>query len=454
MSRKASAPLKRNNPPGPQGDLLGLRSLRAFNHDVLSYLMQLTRTYGDVVRFPFGPFEVYLVSRPELVYQILVQDADKFLKTRALKRILESSLGNGLLVNDGEAWRKQRRMVQPAFHMKRIENYAGAMVDFAQRIGREWQPGQLRDIHHDMMRLTMNIVSKTLFDADVSAEADRVGAAITTGLEVTNAQFSRLINLPAWLPTRENRKGKQALQTINDVVMGFIRARRASGEDKGDLLSMLMLSVDEEGKSGMTDKQVRDEAYTLFVAGHETTANALTWTWYLLATHPQVMLKLREELDAVLSGRAPMLSDLPNLPYTDVVLKESMRLYPPAWTVTREATQDIQLGEYLLPAGRVVFLSQYVSHHNPLYFAQPDEFMPERWADGFEKKLPRFAYYPFGAGPRICIGNTFALMEARLVLAELAQHFTLTMQPGFHPIARPSITLRPANGMQMVVHRR
>jgi cytochrome P450 len=445
---------RRVDPPGPRGDFLGIGILAQFRRDPLALFQTLARQYGDIARFPFGPFPAWLVSRPDLVHQMLVEDAGKFYKTRALKRALGPSLGNGLLLNDGESWRRQRRLVQPAFHMKRIEAYGQVMVDFAQRMLDEWKPGQTREINHDMMKLTLGVVAKTLFDADVSDKADRIGDAITVGLETTNKQFGRIINLPDWVPTRDNRRAKRALKTLDEVIMGFIHARRASGEDKGDLLSMLLLSVDAEAGGSMTDRQVRDEVFTLFAAGHETTANTLTWTWYLLSQNPRVEAKLHEELDRVLGGRPPTMGDLPQLPYTDVVIKESMRLYPPAWTVARQVMAPVTMGGFTIPAGETIFASQWVSHRDPRYFKDPEQFVPERWDGGFEKSLPKGAYFPFGAGPRICIGNTFALMEARLVLAAMAQHYQPRLAPGQVIATEPLITLRPRYGMKMIVESR
>ena len=448
--------MKRATPPGPDGDFLGLRSIRRFRRDALGYLTELARTYGDLVRFPFGPFQVYLVSHPDYVHQVYVEQASKFHKTRLFKQVLKPSVGNGLLTSDGEFWRRQRRMVQPAFHSKRVESYSGVMVDYTLRMLDGWAAGQEREIHHDMMRLTMAIVGKTLFDADVSGEADRIGQAITTGIEIDNRKFNRLVQWPGWAPTPDNRKSKQALKVIDDTIMGFIRERRASGEDKagtrGDLLSMLLLAADEDGAGGgMTDKQARDEAFTLFAAGHETTANALAWTWYLLSQYPQVEARLHEELDAALGGRPPAVQDLARLPYTDWIVKESLRLYPPAWTTTREPQEDVVIGGYPIPKGSTIFLSQWVSHRDPRTFDQPERFVPERWADGFEKQLPKGAYFPFAMGPRICIGNTFALMEARLVLAAMAQRYRLELLPGQTIAPQPLITLRPRDGIRMRV---
>jgi cytochrome P450 len=454
MSVEQRAWGKHINPPGPAGDPLGLRGMQEFRHDSLAYLTKMARTYGDVVRFRLGPPYTYMVAHPDYVHQILVDDADKYHKTDLIKRVLGPSLGNGLLLNEDESWRKQRRMMQPAFHARRIDSYAQVMVDFAVRTEQEWQrqPGQTRDVHHDMMHLTLGVVAKTLFDADVTGDADQISAAITLGLQVTNAKFSRIIPIPDWLPTRTNRRGKQSQRIIDDLLMGFIRDRRASGEDKGDLLSMLLMAVDDGG--GMTDAQLLNESFTLFVAGHETTANALTWTWYLLSQNPQAADRLHEELDRVLAGRTPTMQDLPNLPYTDAVIKESMRLYPPAWTVGRQPVVDVEVGGFTIPAGSGILISQYVLHRDPRYFAEPEQFRPERWADSLEKRLPRYAYFPFGAGPRVCIGNSFALMEARLVLAEMAQHYSPRLVPGHVVGTEPIVTLRPRGGMPMVIEQR
>ena len=453
MSAIASTQPKTTHPPGPKGDFLGLRSIRRFRQDALGYLTELARTYGDIAKFPFGPFPCYLVSHPDYVHQVYVEEAAKYHKTRLFKAVFKPSLGESLLTSDGDFWRRQRRLVQPAFHSKRIEAYGQVMVDYALRAMDSWAGGQERDLHHDMMHLTMAVVSKTLFDADVSADADEISQAISIGVETTNAKFNQVFQLPDWLPTRTNQRAKWAIAKINDVVMRFIRERRAASPDRladrGDLLSMLLLAADDNGEGRMTDQQVRNEAYTLFVAGHETTAVALTWTWYLLSQHPRVEAKLVEELRAVLGDRPPTVHDLSRLPYTDMIVKESMRLYPPAWVTTREPQADVVIGGYTIPKLSTVFVSPWVSHHDPRYFKQPDEFLPERWADGFEKQLPKGAYFPFAAGPRVCIGNLFAQMEARLILATIAQRYRLELAPGQTIEPEPLITLRPRHGMRM-----
>jgi cytochrome P450 len=423
--------------------------LRQFRADSLGVLEQAARL-GDLVIIPFGPRTMHFVNHPDLVHQVLVEQASKFYKTRLLKKVLSPSLGNGLLVSDGEFWRRQRKLAQPAFHHKRIESYGDVMVDYAQRMLAGWTAGETREIDHDMMMLTLGIVSKTLFDADTSPEAEALGEAITIGQQLLIKQFQSVFTPPRWLPTRDNKLGDWSLKVVDDTVMGFIRERRASVEDKGDLLSMLLLAQDD-GSGGMSDKQARDEAFTLFVAGHETTANALTWTWWLLSQHEEIEAKLHRELDAVLGGRTPAMRDLAQLPYLDRVVKESLRIRPPVWITSREPIEDVEIGGRLIPKGGFVSVSPWTMHRDPRFYEQPDCFIPERWTPEFEKRLPKFAYFPFGGGSRVCIGNQFALMEARLVLATAAQRYRLSYAGMGDPGLAPMITLRPKHGMPMRV---
>jgi cytochrome P450 len=434
--------------PAVHGGVLGLGSLLRFRNNPLIVLEEAARL-GSLSHIPFGPRAMLLVNHPDFVHEVLVEKAGSFYKTRQLKKIFEASLGQGLLTADGEYWRRQRKLVQPAFHHKRIEAYAQTMVDYAERMMKDWRAGEQRNIDHDMMKLTLGIVSKTLFNADTSAEADRLGEAITVGQEITIKQFNAIVTPPAWLPTPNNRKAEWSLNTINETVMGFIQERRKTGEDKGDLLSMLLLSRDEDGSGGMTDKQARDESFTLFVAGHETTANALTWTWWLLSQNPVAREKLHCELDTVLAGKTPTAQDLARLPYLDQVIKESMRIRPPVWITSREPIEDVEIGGHWVKKGSFVGVSPWTMHHDPRFYDAPHEFRPERWTPAFEKQLPKFAYFPFGGGPRVCIGNQFALMEAKLVLATVAQRWTLDYAGAGDPGLSPLITLRPLHGMPM-----
>jgi cytochrome P450 len=340
-------------------------------------------------------------------------------------------------------------LVQPAFHYKRIANYADVMVDYTRQMLDTWSNGETLNIAQEMMKLTMRIVGKTLFDADVSDQADSIGAAITIGIESAGERITRIIQPPDWLPTPKNRKRRHAAQVVENTIMGFINERRASGEDKGDLLSMLLMAVDEEDGGQMTNKQVRDEAITLFIAGHETTANALAWAVYLLAQHPEIEAKLANEIQAVLGDKPATIADLARLPYNEMVVKEAMRLYPPAWIISREAQDDIEIGGYPIQKGSILLMSMWVMHHHPKYWEDPEIFNPERFAPGWEDRVPKYAYFPFGGGPRICIGNQFAMMEAQLVLATIMQHYHMKLVPGQTITPDPMITLRPNQGIQM-----
>lgn len=439
-------------PPGPHGHFL-FGHLHEFNRDTLQMLSEL-RQYGDFVKLRFGPFPVYVANHPDPFHEILVSDASKYFKTRVTKVALDDILGNGLFVNDGDSWKRQRKLTQPAFHTKRIANYAEVIVDYANQLAEQWHSGEHIEVDREMTSLTMRIISKTLFDASVTGEEDALGEAITTALKIVDDRFRRLMPLPRWLPLRENRDMRQALTKLDSIVQSFIDERRRTGEDKGDLLSMLLMAQDEDGGSGMTDKQVRDEAMTLFGAGHETTANALTWTWYLLSQNPEALEKLQAELDTVLGGRLPTYEDLPRLQYTEMVIKESMRIFPPAWGTSREAIQDVTVSGYPLKKDSIVLINIYGVHRDERFFPDPLKFIPERFSPENEKTIPKLAYLPFGAGPRVCIGNAFAMMEAKLILATLAQRFELALTPGHTVKDERIFVLRPKFGMSMIAHKR
>ncbi len=434
-------------PPGPKGHGL-FGNLPQMKGDPLGFIVNAGRTYGDIVHLRLNPFvHTCLLNHPDYIRYVLVDAPEKFHKSPVFKRSAGKVIGNGLLLSEDGFHKRQRKLVQPAFHQTRISSYGSVMVDHTLRMLDGWQPGEVRDIHREMMRLTMGIVCKALFDADVSSDADDIGDAITVGLHAVNEQAMALFTLPDWVPTAKNRQWRHADKVMKTAVLNIIDDRRASGEDKGDLLSMLLLSRDEDDGQQMTDQQVHDEAITLFIAGHETTANALSWTWYLLSQHRDVEAKLMDELGTVLAGRAPTMADLPRLPYTDMVIKESMRLYPPAWIIIREAVQPLNLGGYDIARGSILLMCQWAVQRDPRYFEDPDAFRPERFAD--EKTIPKYAYFPFGGGPRICIGQAFAMMEARLILATVAQHYRPTLLPGRAVELEPLVTLRPRHGIQM-----
>ncbi|HEY9667735.1 MAG TPA: cytochrome P450 [Coleofasciculaceae cyanobacterium] len=437
-----------NLPPGPKGRFL-IGHIPEINRDLLQYTVQWVHKYGDVVGWQFGPFPAITINHPDLVEQVLVTQVRNFVKSSVYRRGLRI-LGNGLLTSEGEFWQRQRRLVQPAFHQERIAAYAEVMVAYANQLVNRWQDGEIRDIHQDMMSLTSQIASKTLFDVDITEETEGVQAALDAVMDF-NAQLSNQYLVPGWVPTPSNLRYQRAIQQLNTIIYRIIEQRRASGKDTGDLLSMLLQIRDESDGTQMTNRQVRDEAMTLFLAGHETTANALTWLWFLLSQHPEVEAKLQEELKTVLGGRTPTLADIRQLRYTEGVVLEAMRLYPPVWGMSRVALQDCVLGEYNVKAGTTVFLSQWAMHRDPRFYENPDVFHPDRWADNLLKKLPTFAYFPFGGGQHICIGKGFAMMEAVLLVATIAQKFRLTLQAN-HPVTpQPSLTLRPKYGMKMLL---
>jgi len=438
-------------PPGPPvKGLFG--NVRAFQQQQIEFLTANRDQYGDLAYIArIGNRRVYQLNHPDDIQMVLVKHPDQVEKTPALKRATRKAIGSGLLTSEGEFHKRQRKLVQPAFHARRIASYADVMVDYAGQLADTWQQGEQRNLAHDMMELTMRIVGKTLFDREVSSEADVIGSAITVGLEATMHRLTHPLVLPEWVPTPTNRLRQQSARLLDETINEIIQSRRQTGEDNGDLLSMLLMAADEDDGGQMNNKQVRDEAMTLFIAGHETTANALSWAFYLLAQHSDVDAKLREEIERVLEGRAPTFADLPNLIYAEQVVREAMRLYPPAWIITRLTTVEMEIRGYRIPKGSMLVLSPYVMHHHPRYWDEPEAFKPERFAAGWEERVPKYAYFPFGGGPRICVGNQFALMEAHLLLVRLMQraHFDLLPQPTVE--MQPLVTLRPRNGIPVRV---
>lgn len=424
-----------------------------FGEDTLDYLLR-TRDLADVTSMKAGPFWVFILSHPDEIHRVLVTEHDKFQKTQVTKKVLATTLGNGLFVNDGESWKRQRRLTQPAFHTKRIGAYADIIADYAEATIDSWRDGQTVELDHAMTDLTMKVISKTLFDAEPDGDTREIGDLITVMLKELDDRFDRLVLLPDWIPTTSNRRILRSMRRLSEIIQKFIDDRRASNEDKGDLLSMLLMAQDDEGTGGMSDKQVFDEAMTLFGAGHETTAYLLTWTFYCLSQHPEIRARVYEEADRVLAGRLPTLADLPNMPYSEMVIKEVMRLYPPAWATTREALEDVVFRSYTLKKGEIALVNIYGVHRDARFFPQPEVFDPGRFSPANEKSIPKYAYLPFGGGPRVCIGNAFAMMEARLVLATVAQHFTLDLAPDQVVEPGRTFTLRPKYGMRMVAHAR
>jgi len=439
--------------PGPKHSPPALNLIR-FRRDPLSFLQQLTKQYGDVARFWMGGQQMFLVNHPDYIRDVLITYNSNFVKGRALQRA-KRFLGQGLLTSEGDIHRRQRLLVQPAFHRQRIASYGSVMVEHAHRTSSRWRDNETFDMSQEMMRLTLGIVAKTLFDADVESEAEEVGEAMTCIIHMFNLLMFPFAEMLEKLPLPQVRRYHKMHALLDSIIYRIIDERRRSGEDRGDLLSMLLLAEDtEHGSGGMSNRQVRDEALTLFLAGHETTANALSWTWYLLSQHPQVETKLHTELNETLEGRLPTMEDVPRLSYTEMVVAEAIRLYPPAWAIGRRALVDQRIGSYVIPANSIVLLSPFVTHRDARFFPDPARFDPDRWTPEAKQSRPQYSYFPFGGGQRRCIGEGFAWAETILVLATLASRWRAHLVPGNKIAPKALITLRPKRGMRMRIEQK
>lgn len=436
---------------GPKGHFL-LGNLPEFNKDALAFLMRCSQDYGEIVPFRMLHLPIYLLTNPDHLEEVLSTHGRDFVKPR-LFQLARRLLGNGLLLNEGNSWLRQRRLMQPAFHKDRTEAYGRIMVEYVERLLASWQAGQTVNISQAMARLTMEIVIKALLNYDVSNDTGGLGKAFNVVIQEITARFNNPIPVPESIPTPGNLRYLRAAQYLDNVMYKMIRHRQAHPEDQGDLLSMLIQARDEDG-SAMTDEQLRDEAMTIFIAGHETTATTLSWCWYLLSQHPEVEAKLMAELETVLGGRAPTTADLPKLSYTKMIVTETLRLYQPAPILGREAIKDVEVGGYHFPAGTEFWIIPTVIHHSSRYYEAPETFRPERWEGDLLKRLPKFAYMPFSHGPRLCMGGAFAMMEATLVVATMAQRFHLELAPGEVVVPKLSIALRPKEPIKMVVTKR
>ncbi len=442
------------HPPGPSGNPVFGIALH-FRRDPLGCLHSLM-PYGGITRYHFMlGIHGYFLSHPDYIKHVLQDNNQNYSKRTLTFNLLKLLVGNGLLTSEGDFWRRQRRLAQPAFHRQRLASFGSMMTDSTLAMLERWESraGGPLDLDREMMALTLQIVGKALFSIDLSGDSKTVGEAFTEANRYIGDQSVNPFAVPyARIPTPGNRRFHRSVRMLDGVVNKIIDERRRNDEDRSDLLSMLMLARDEETGERMDNRQLRDEVMTLLLAGHETTANALTWTWYLLSKHPDAAQKLRAELDLVLRGRTPTMDDLPNLNYTRMVIEETLRLYPPAWGVTRMAINDDEIGGYRLPARSVVGFSMYSMHRHPDYWENPEQFDPERFTPERSANRPRYAYFPFGGGPRQCIGNSFAMTEAQLILATVAQRFRLELVPGFRVEPQALVTLRPRYGMTMTMH--
>ncbi len=441
-------------PPGPKGAPIVGMAL-ALRKDPLAGMRRMVRDYGDVVRFHVMMQERTLVNRPDLINQVLVIQQSKFHKSELTRRITSRILGQGLLISEGEFWRRQRRLAQPAFHRSRLAGYGATMLELAENHVRGWRDGDHRNISQEMTALTLDIAVKTLFGTTLPGEAKQVGQSLSFLMRYSLRRNRLPIRIPETWPTPANRRADRELGFIDSLVYRIINERRAEGNSNhhDDLLALLMGAMDEDG-SQMTLQQLHDETMTLFLAGHETTAQMLGWTWYALSQNPAVEARLHEELHGVLGGRAPSAEDFPRLPYLRAVMNEVLRLYPPAYILARETMEPCEIGGYDMHVGSTVIISQWITHRDARFYDDPEAFRPERWLDGLQDRLPPGAYFPFSLGPRRCIGEGFALLEAAIVIATLAQKFKFRLVPGVEVVPEPLITLRPRHAIQMTIHAR
>jgi cytochrome P450 len=448
---RRTAPGLRQHFPLPYGILARMQ------REPLRFYLDARARFGDVFRYQVGRFVFHLLSHPDHVKHVLQDDNKNYPKSRFYD-LVRLVTGEGLVVSEGDYWRRQRRLMQPAFQRQRLAALGTMMTETAAALVERWPPhaasGQPLDIFPEMMHLTLTVVARALFSTDLSSAVEAVGRSLTAILEFINFRMNHPFALPLRFPTPRNLRYRREIRTLDQVVYGILAERRREGKDRGDLLSLLMLARDEETGEGMTDQQLRDEMMTFLLAGHETTAITLSWTWYLLSRHPDVDRRLRAELAEVLGGRLPTVPDLPNLKYMRMVIEEALRLYPPVWALSRGVVADDAVGGYHIPAGSgsFVVLSPYVTHRHPAFWENPEGFDPERFTPEHSAGRPRYAYFPFLGGPRQCIGNDFALMEAQLVVATVAQAYRLHLAPGYTVEPDPIFTLRPRPGVLMTVH--
>ncbi|WP_327054113.1 cytochrome P450 [Halomicrococcus gelatinilyticus] len=448
MSRD-TPPVSGETPPGPQG-LPIIGNKLAFVRDPYGFMTRTARQYGDIAHWEDVSGQIYQLNHPEYIEHVLVQNNENYVKGDDFQNILEPITGNGILNSEGAVWRRNRHLIQPAFHPDRIRSYAEMMTDETEEMLASWADGETRLVHEDMMTVTLRIVARALFGVDIDEHVDTIASALEEFMEATE-NLPNLV-LPPEIPTPSRRRIRRSRERLDSVVTEMIEKRRADpGED--DVISMLLDATDEGGNAMSTD-QIRDEVVTLLLAGHETTALSLTLTTYVLSQHPSVEEDLVAELDDVLDGRTPTMADLDDLTYTERVVKESMRLYPPVPGIVREPVKPDIVGGYEIPAGATVRMHQWVVHRDPRWYDDPLAFEPDRWTDEFEQSLPKLAYFPFAAGPRRCIGERFAMLEARLLLATIYQQYHLELEPGTDLDLMATVTARPKNEIPMTVHRR
>ena len=443
----------KRTPPGPKGlPLLGVAL--ELRKDPLGTLQRAARNYGDIVSLPLLGVNRILVNRPEYIQQILILDHAKLQKSTLTKLAVRPLLGDGLLISEGEFWRKQRRLAQPAFHRARVNEYSPVMVDCALQQMKNWRDGETRNIAEEMMKVTLEVAVQTLFGTSMASDSDNIGRAMTFLMRHYLRRARSPWRIPESWPTPSNLRARRESEYMDSLVYRIIAERKnGAAAPRKDLLGLLMAAMHDDG-SQMTQRQLRDETMTLFTAGHETTALALAWTWYLLSENVPAEKRLHDELRDVLNGRPADVADLDKLPYLNAVIRESLRLYPPAFMTARTSVDVTNIGGYEIPSGTTLLASQWVVQRDPRFYDQPDKFLPERWLAGLEAQLPPGAYFPFGDGPRRCIGQGFAMLETALVVAAIAQKFRFCLTPGYPVVPEPLVTLRAKYGIEMHVEKR
>jgi len=449
-------------PPGPRDWLIGFPQMAAIQADLLGYYSRLHAEYGDTVGMRLGPYLYYIFYHPEQVHEVLVTKAKHFIRMPRVMGIMSQWNGKSLLISEGETWRKQRRMSTPAFSPRRFGGYAAAMVEQIEGQGNEWESQLSRgplelDIDQAMIELTMRIIARTIFGADLGDRTKAIAEAVKIISEIGTYELGSMFTLPDWIPWPGRLDKWGSVKLLDETIRGFIKERRASGEDRGDLLSMLLKVVDEEGDgTGMTDEQVRDESMTFFLAGHDTTASGLTWVWYNLAQHPEIAERVCEEVKRVVGDRRVTYDDLEQLPFTEQCVKESLRIYPPAYAVfMRETIDEVEIGGYKIPPQSLVHLLQFVTHRDPRWFPEPERFDPDRFGPERAAQIPPYAFYPFGGGPRVCIGQSFAMTEMILAVATHIRRFRFSLAPGQGKVELvPHLSLRPKGGLRLRIEGR
>ncbi len=444
-------------PPGPRGAWFGLSLAKRFREDPLGFVAGIGREYGDLAAFRMGPIQAVICNHPELIREVLVTRGRLFRKERRTLDVLRQIDGEGLVVTEGDVWARQRRLLQPAFHPRRMETYSRTIVERTTQFLDRWKVGETRNIVDDMTDLTVEIIARLFFHLELASQARQLGEAVRTLSQTLYDELASVMPLPDWLPTAAKRRKRAAIQTLDRLVRGAIQARRASGEDAGDLLSMMLMAVDEEGDgAAMSDEQVRDEAVTMFNAGHDSTAAALAWIWSLIARHPHVESELHQEVHAVLGDRLPTFHDVPRLVRIDQVVRETLRLYPPVWTLfARVPSEDLLLGGYRIPRGAWVYIFPWVTQRDERFFPNADTFDPDRFSPERAATIAPYSWIPFGAGPHACIGQMLAITEMTLIVATTLQRFRLELPEGHHPVVpEPLLAIRPRDGLFMTVHPR